>query len=125
MWNPLASHQCLALRDVRVNVRVGVHAVEHAAPQVVSVDVEMYRQVERFTGTTLADCLDYDRIHRHLTEAWPKRPHIDLLEKMADELVEFCMEDGRVEACRVVIRKPDVYPGSPVPEIALFRVRSG
>ena len=44
---------------------------------------------------------------------------------MADELVEFCMEDGRVEACRVVIRKPDVYPGSPVPEIALFRVRAG
>ena len=86
----------------------------------------MYRQVERFTGTTLADCLDYDRIHRHLTEAWPKRPHIDLLGKMADELVEFYrMEDGRVEACRVVIRKPDVYPGSPVPEIALFRVRSG
>ena len=43
---------------------------------------------------------------------------------LAEGLVEFCMSDGRVEACRVVIRKPEVYPGSATPEIAVYRVRS-
>lgn len=123
MWNPLVSHQCLALRDVRVTVRVGVYAAELEAPQQVSVDVEMYRREQRFTGTSLADCLDYDRIYRHLTQDWPRRDHTQLLEQLADQLAEFCLVDARVEACRVVIRKSDIYPGSAAPEISVFRVR--
>ena len=43
---------------------------------------------------------------------------------LAEELVEFCLEDARVEACRVVIRKPEVYPGSATPEIAVYRRRA-
>ena len=43
---------------------------------------------------------------------------------LADELAEVCLADERVEACRVVIRKPEVYPGSAVPEITVYRVRS-
>ena len=67
VWDERVSHQCLALRDVRVDVRLGVYPEEHEAPQPVSVDVELYRTCERFTGTMLADCLDYDRVFRHLT----------------------------------------------------------
>jgi dihydroneopterin aldolase len=125
VWNPLASHECLALRDVRVSVRVGVHAWEHERPQLLSVDVELYRRRERFVGGTLADCLDYDRIHDHLTEIWPARAHVELLERLADDLIDLCLEDGRVEACRVIIRKPEVYPGTAVPEISVYRLRPG
>ena len=125
MWDPQASYQCLALRDVRVAVRLGAFAPERAAPQPVSVDVELYRRLERFEGRGLADCLDYDRVFRHLTEAWPERPHTDLLEELAEELVAFCLADERVEACRVVIRKPEVYAGRAVPEIAVYRRRPG
>ncbi len=123
MWNPAVSHQCLALRDVRVNVRIGVHAFEHEKPQVLSVDVELYRRQERFTGSSLADCLDYDRVYRHITREWPARPHVPLLETLAEDLAELCFADRRVEACRVVIRKLEVYPDSATPEIAVFRVR--
>lgn len=124
MWNPLVSHHCLALRDVRVAVRVGVYAAELEAPQLLIVDVEMYRREQRFTGTSLADCLDYDRIYRHLIQDWPQRQHTQLLEQLADELAEYCLDDERVEACRIVIRKPEIYPGSAVPEISVFRVRA-
>ena len=125
MWNPLASHQCLALRDVRVAVRVGVYAHEQTAPQLLIVDVELYRRQERFTGTSLADCLDYDRVYLHLTEEWPARPHICLLETLAEGLVEFCLSDPRIDACRVVIRKAEIYPGTAIPELAVFRLRTG
>ncbi len=125
MWNPLASHQCLALRDVRVAVRVGVYDQEHTAPQLLIVDVELYRRQERFTGTSLADCLDYDRVYLHLTEEWPQRPHTGLLETLAEGLVEFCLSDTRIDACRVVIRKAEVYPGTATPELAVFRLRTG
>jgi dihydroneopterin aldolase len=124
VWNPQASHQCLALRDVRVAVRVGVHAEERAAPQLLIVDVELYRRQDRFVGTSLADCLDYDRIYAHLTQEWPKRPHVELLENLAEGLLAFCLTDSRIEACRVVIRKPEVYPGTATPEISAFRLRA-
>ena len=124
MWNHHVSHQCLALRDVRVDVRVGVHAAEREAPQLLSVDVELYRRHERFTGSSLADCLDYDRLYHHITREWPKRRHVDLLEQLAEDLVQVCLADRRVEACRVMIRKPEVYPGTATPEIAVYRLRA-
>ena len=125
MWDHLASHECLALRDVRVHVHVGVHAWEHGRPQLLSVDVELYRRRGRFDGTSLADCLDYDRIHDHLRLEWPARPHTELLESLAEDLVAQCLADPRVDACRVVIRKPEVYPGSAVPELVVYRLRGG
>jgi dihydroneopterin aldolase len=125
VWDPLASHECLALRDVRVRVRVGVHAREHESPQLLSVDVELYRHRGRFVGAGLADCLDYDRIHDHLRLVWPARPHTELLESLAEDLVGQCLADPRVEACRVTIRKPEVYPGTATPELVVYRMRAG
>jgi dihydroneopterin aldolase len=124
VWDHRASHQCLALRGVRVAVRIGAYAEEHAAPQLISVDAELYRRHGRFTGRSLGDCLDYDRIFRYLTEEWPQRQHTELLEQLAEDLVQFCLVDPRVEACRVTIRKLEIYAGRGVPEIAVYRCRS-
>ena len=124
VWNLAVSHHCLALRDVRVPVRLGIRADERTAPQQVSVDVELCRRQGPFAGGSIADCLDYDRVFQHLTMAWPRRPHTDLLEQLAEDLVRFCLEDARVEACRVVIRKPEAYGGRAFPEIAVFRCRA-
>jgi dihydroneopterin aldolase len=110
---------------MRTEVRIGVYEHERGAPQPVSVDVELYRRQERFTGRSLADCLDYDRVFRHLAEDWPRRAHVELLEQLAEELVAFCLEDPRVEVCRVVIRKLEIYGGRAVPEVAVLRLRTG
>lgn len=122
-WTNCRSYQCLALRGVTLQLRVGVYAAEKAAPQPVTIDVELYRRAGRFTGTGLADCLDYDRVHRWLVETWPGRPHVELLETLAEELIGKCLEDARVEACRVVLRKPAAYGGVGVPEIEVLRRR--
>ena len=34
-----------------------------------------------------------------------------------------CFEDARVEACRVALRKPDVYDGRAVPVVEVYRLR--
>lgn len=125
MWDQDVSYQCLALRDVRVAVRLGAFAEEREAPQAVSVDVELYRRHGPFGGHALEDCLDYDRVFRYLTEGWPKRPHTALLELLAEDLIGFCLADQRIEACRVVIRKLEVYAGRGVPEIVVYRRRGG
>ncbi len=117
--------QCIALRGVEVMVRLGLLERERKAAQKVIVDVELWRRHRGYEGGGLDACIDYDRIHRHLREVWPKRPHTDLLEELAEELIAFCFEDRRVEACRVRLRKPEVYADGAVPELLAFRHRRG
>jgi dihydroneopterin aldolase len=124
MLETMRSYERIALREVTVDVRIGVRDAERQGPQPVVVDVELYRHRRGFPpGGTLEDCLDYDRLYRHLVEDWPERPHTDLLERLAEDLVAFCLEDGRVEACRVRLRKPAIYAGRAIPEIELWRRR--
>lgn len=121
---PRENWHCLALREVPLDVRLGVYPHERVRAQRILVDVELWRRLDRFTGTSLADCLDYDRIHRWLVETWPMRPHTELLEQLAEELIGKCLEDPRVEGCRVRIRKPEAHGGRGVPEILATRWRS-
>jgi dihydroneopterin aldolase len=89
----------------------------------VRVDVELYRHRGAYAGGGLEACLNYDRVFRYLVETWPRRPHTDLLEQLAEELITFCLEDERVEACRVVVRKPAIYLGRAVPALEVYRRR--
>lgn len=118
------SYQKVALRGVTLAVRLGVYAEERLAPQPVVVDVELFRRQGAFpVNGTLEDCLDYDRIRRWLVETWPLRPHTDLLEQLAEALIAFCLEDRRVEACRVILRKPAIYGATAMPELEVLRQR--
>ena len=117
------NHQCVSLHDLTVEMAVGVADWERHPDktQRVIVDIDLYAPLSGFTGTQLADCLDYDRLYRHVTTHWPGRPHTDLLETLAEELVGVCLEDRRVTACRVRLRKPDVYNGRAVPAVTFVR----
>jgi dihydroneopterin aldolase len=125
VWDTDRSYECVALRDVVVEVRIGAFAEELAGPQTVRVDVELYRQRGAYAGGGLEACLNYDRVFRHLVEVWPRRPHTALLEQLAEDLIAFCLADERVEACRVVIRKPGIYLGRAIPTLEVYRRRDG
>src|SRR5262249_3089120 len=116
MWEPTEDWQCLALRAVPLEIRLGVYAAEHEGPQRVSVDVELWRRAPQAPARGLADCLDYDRVYRWLTETWPSRGHVELLESLAEDLAAKCLEDPRVELCRVKLAKLDAYRGAGWPE---------
>jgi len=126
-WDAHASYERVALEDLAVELAVGIDPWERAPgkTQRLLVTVEMFRHRSAFTGSQIADCLDYDRVHRHVAARWtPARAHSDLLEPLLEELVAVCFEDARVEACRVAIRKPHVYNGRAVPVVEVYRRRS-
>jgi dihydroneopterin aldolase len=127
LWDANASHERVALEDLTVELQVGVNQWERAPgkAQRLLVTVEMFRHRDAFTGSSVADCINYDRVYRHIAARWtPARAHIDLLEPLLEELVAVCFEDARVEACRVAIRKPHVYNGYAVPTVEVYRLRS-
>ena len=127
LWDADASYERVALEDLAVELQAGVSDWERTPgkAQRLLITVEMFRHRGGFAGSSLADCIDYGRVYRHVTEGWtPARAHVDLLEQLLEELVAVCFEDSRVEACRIAIRKPPVYTGGAVPLVVVSRLRS-
>jgi dihydroneopterin aldolase len=126
LWDPSRSYERVALEDVAVEIPVGIHAEElvPGASQRVLVTLELFRHRGRLTSNSVDACLDYAPLAAHLLTSWtPARRHTGLLEALAEELVELGLGDPRVEACRVVIRKPDIYDGRATPTVEVYRVR--
>jgi dihydroneopterin aldolase len=126
-WDAHASYERVALEDLAVELRVGVSDWERTPgkAQRLVITVEMFRHRGAFAGGSLADCIDYGRMYRHVIDRWtPARAHVDLLEQLLEELVAACFEDARVEACRIAIRKPHVYNARAVPLVEVYRLRS-
>jgi 7,8-dihydroneopterin aldolase/epimerase/oxygenase len=128
LWDAARSYERVALEDVALEMPVGLKDWERTPgkAQRLLVSVELFRHRGALEAPTLAECLDYGRLARHLLGTWtPARAHTDLLESLIEELVALCLDDPRVEACRVTIRKPHVYNGRAVPLVEVYRTRAG
>ena len=122
-WRLLPESQTAILEDVEVRVRCGLHPWERhpARPNRLLVSVQLYTTAA-FDPATGAGYLDHDRIRDHLA-TWPDRPHTDLLETLLAGLVDFAFEDPLVEACRLKVVKPDIFPEAKAAGVEWFRRR--
>lgn len=124
-WDPHRSHIRVMLRGVRTEARVGRHAWERHAerPTRLIVDVDMLAPTEGIEGDA-GSFIDYD-IVRDALRAWPGRPHTEMLETLAEELITLCFSIPAVQACRVSVQKPDIFNEADAAGIEFFRVRGG
>ena len=122
-WRQLPDSQTSILEDVELWVRCGLHPWERhpERPNRLLVSVALYTST-RFAPATGAGYLDYDRVRDHL-KTWPGRPHVDLLETLLAGLSDFAFEDPLVEACRVKVVKPDIFPEARAAGVEWFRRR--
>lgn len=123
MIDPGRDYERVALEKMVVELEVGVFPHEHGVRQPVEVEVEMLRQHGGYKGGGLDACLNYDRVFTYVTETWPSRPHVELLEELADDLLNFCLADPRIDTCKVRLRKPAVYGGRAQPVLEQTRHR--
>jgi len=92
------------IERLRTRLRVGVDADE-LAPQPVWVTLRL-RGVAAACPVTLDECIDYAPLCRWITEAWPRTPHVPLLETRVNELVAFAFNlDARVQEVHVGLAK--------------------
>ena len=117
IWDAARSYQRVILRDVVIEVRLGLHPWERHPERLQRVVIN----VELFTHRT-DGFIDYDAI-RDALKAWPARAHVDLIETLLEELVALCFRDARVEACRVSIVKPDIFNEAGGAGVEAYRVR--
>ena len=118
-----ADHIASVVEDMIVEVRCGLHPWERhpERPNRLAITVKTYARLGGRRGAM--PVMDYDRI-REFVRSFEKRPHIDLLETIVEDIVSECFADQRVEACHVSVRKPDIFPEARGAGIEVFRTRA-
>ncbi len=124
-WTGAQGYVRLMIKDLRTEVRLGVHPWERHSekPQRVVVNIEIFtddRPVKPEDG--VSSIVDYDYIRDALRE-WPTRPQVLLIEMLLEELAELCFRDPRVKACKVSVVKPDIYNEAGGAGVELYRLR--
>ena len=112
------------LEEVAIHVRIGYTAPERQ-PGVKSrllVSVDMMTGRTTWTSPSMAEVMDYARVFEYL-QSWGEREHVELVETLADDLVNFCFADAQVKSCRVKIAKPDIFAGAKSVGVEIFRQR--
>jgi dihydroneopterin aldolase len=116
------SHCCVFVEDQIVNVRIGLHVSERK-PQRLKVQVSLYADPVRYLSNVSVDSIvDYNQIHAAIA-TWPGRPHTDLVETYAREILDLAFSMKDVTACAVKLSKMDIYPDAAGAGIDLFLTR--
>jgi dihydroneopterin aldolase len=124
IFDPARDHVRMVLRDLVVEVAVGLHPWEQLRPQRLVVNVEAWAYVDGpYSDADTAAILDYDRIRDVVREDWPRRGQMKLLEPLAEELILLCFGHPAVEAARVRLEKPDIFSEAQGVGIELYRRR--
>ena len=116
------------IRDLKVELRVGILDAEHRGPQPVVVNVTMEMEnpplFDDRSETSLERTIDYVGVHDFVTNRLANGPHIPLLETVADEIASYCFENPRVARVRIRLEKPQKLAGSASSGIDLIRSRN-
>lgn len=125
IFDPARDHIRMVLRDVHIEASVGLHAWEQLRPQRLVVNVELWAYApKRFRGPDAEGMIvDYDRLRDLIRTELPRRPHTPLLETIAEDVLDVCLADPRVEAARVRLEKPDIFSEAAGVGIELYRRR--
>lgn len=99
------------IRNLHLNVIIGVYPRERKNPQAVDVDLILrsdLRDAER--SDQLADTVDYAALTDRIRKA-AARSKFRLLEALAGRIAALCLRDPRIKAVDVTVTKPGALPG--------------
>lgn len=117
------SHVKIILREMAVDVRIGLHAHEQDRAQRVNINVELYADGKDYLRNVTQDTIiDYEPLYKGIKE-WAEKPHVLLIETYINELMAICFQDQRVEAAQVSITKPDIFPEAAAAGVEVFMKR--
>ncbi len=111
------------IRDLVVPCAIGVHAHERGGTQRVRINVEVeVVDAARPLQDSIANVVSYETIVDGI-RAITDRGHINLVETLADQIVDLCLADDRVQRARVRAEKLDIYPDAAGVGVEIERAR--
>lgn len=98
----------IKITNMETNIKIGIHEQEKT-PQRIVLDASIDCQYDGFPQN-IVECFNYDIIYRLVTQDWPKRSHIDLIETCIIEFMTYVFSsDPKAQNVTVSIMKPDIF----------------
>lgn len=109
MTSASASVVRIVMAELETARRVGVHPWERHPehPNRLIVSVELQISLPDYYGVA-GRFINYDPLRKHL-QAWPTAEHVDHLESLLEELVDFIFATTPAVRAKVAIMKPDIF----------------
>jgi FolB domain-containing protein len=111
------------IRDLTLACTIGVNDWEREVRQPVKIDLDLEVDLrEAAQSDDLAQTVDYKRI-RDRVETLVTQSQCFLIESLAGQIAEACLEDHRIRAVRVFLQKPGALRSARTVGVELFRSR--
>lgn len=103
------SERRIFIRDMRLQVSIGIYDFELARPQAVVINVELVLGTpDREPDDSIDNVLNYDVIHDGIAALAGSR-HFNLQETLVEAILDLCLAQPQISEARVSTEKPDVY----------------
>ena len=114
----------VVVRDMEVDLRIGLYDSEKTRRQKVKVSVALYASTKNYLkAANKSTIIDYSRVINTVRE-WSERSHTLLVVTYVSELLELCFAMPGVEACGISVLKQEVCPESEGAGVEVFMRRA-
>jgi dihydroneopterin aldolase len=116
-----APYSKIIIRNMRVEMLIGVHEHEKRARQTVIVNAEIYTDPPKQTDE-IRDVLNYEIVASGIDEL-ACGGHIHLVETLAERIAELCLKQKQAHAVMVRVEKPDIFESMDAVGVEIFRTK--
>ncbi len=111
----------IVIRDLRVDVLIGIHKRERYVPQSVSIDLDIgIPGTKVFASDKVADTIDYEQVSIRI-KALGASQHFRLVETFADRIAKLLVEDFKAPWVRVTASKIGILPNAKFVGVSIQR----
>lgn len=111
------------IRDLVLTGSIGVHKREHDRPQRVRINVDLgVLEADGPIEDDLRNVVCYEDIAAKIRALVAGR-HVNLVETLAEDVADICLQDGRVRSARIRIEKLDVFADATSVGVEIERFR--
>ena len=113
----------ILIRDLRIEVLIGIHKRERHVAQTVSVDLDIgIPGTTVFASDKVADTIDYEQVALRI-KAHAGTGHFRLVETFADRIAKLLIEDFKAPWVKVSAAKIGILPNAKFVGVAIERKR--
>ena len=104
------THYSLHIRDLRLDMLIGVYDSEKQNPQPVVINIRATCDIpQNLNADNYQNVPCYKTIADDIT-AITRLGHIELVETLCQKIAEICLHDNRVQSVWVKVEKPNAIP---------------
>lgn len=114
----------LFVRGLMVEAEIGVWAHEKGRRQIIRLDIDLAVDDPRSAGDDHGKVVCYEWASNE-ARAVVATGHFNLVERVAEEIADRLLSDGRVHAVRIRVEKPGAIRGAEAAGIEIVRLGTG